>query len=888
MNEFALARVSRGKTAFDPLTHQRVMLNGIANQANPLFDKGIIALGLLETTEGLFGRLELPVVVTQNEPARLYLFDKLSLSNTSLPNTIALGSTKQLVRDAARNESAGVVGLTTNTTAHVFAAVKPNGGNFGDANSGIALALRGFIQREEDGSQKTFRTFVLVDAPTGQNVQNPRAVQLDRRSPEVRITNDAANIENVVDMHFDKSLNRLFIALQVTADNGVNDGARALVVGRLGRNNQLLLSPIAPDAAFQAGNQNIIGVRGVNQRVSLHKVRTMFTSTALHYVIVVGGNGVPDATRRTVFALPLVNGLGSADGTLANKDANPQDRFMDSAPNRIQARELRQAAIIPAHMVLADEGPAQIGGGVLNAGNIVDIIIRGDTVFALIGEPQDPNKSGIYFSQALFESNGKIKGWTQWQRAVGTIDQIFGTALDANNGSFMLMSGDDADQVTVVKRTVWADGNQDGLQPLKQILSSEFDKNQGGIQGMFHFTPNTPALNNISLSVATGLAKVAIVQTGVFDDVIVPLLGDDFDNIEQFENGTITQDINDTTIVIVSGGVLDEIGPIVAAEVARNGIMGNNGWLFVGGINGLAVLSQADGTGWANGQLQDGIEGLVDGMSFKKIGDYTLVKKLIHDGDFLYVLTDTKLDRINLTQGNVGLEDIRVVTLAATNDGFFSISNSGGFIDCVISGSFGLLATTGGLFRVGNGKRVSTATNEADVNWTSVIIPEGIKVPIQLIVVSPTGRHQDVAQGIGGNIYVLSAHVGVDQARLHRFAVQGIIGVNPIQADTIQLFNDLFIQNIKSFFLGFGTFIQQFVTDGAVYFTTESKEADRMLKVQSIPSTLMPRTGVPGIGNKASQVPILLGSGTQITTLARNVGSGSWILGGDFGLRVHE
>jgi len=161
------------------------------------------------------------------------------------------------------------------------------------------------------------------------------------------------------------------------------------------------------------------------------------------------------------------------------------------------------------------------------------------------------------------------------------------------------------------------------------------------------------------------------------------------------------------------------------------------------------------------------------------------------------------------------------------------------------------------------------------------------KAPIQLLAVSPSGRHQDVAQGIGGNIYVFSAHVGVDQARVNRFAVQGIYG-NPTQSDTIQVFNDLFIQNTKSFFLGFGAFVQQFVTDGAVYFTTESKEDDRMLKVQSIPATLIPRTGVPGIGNRVSQVPILFGSGTQITTLARNIGSGSWLLTGDFGLRVHE
>ncbi len=112
------------------------------------------------------------------------------------------------------------------------------------------------------------------------------------------------------------------------------------------------------------------------------------------------------------------------------------------------------------------------------------------------------------------------------------------------------------------------------------------------------------------------------------------------------------------------------------------------------------------------------------------------------------------------------------------------------FIDCAISGFFGLLATTGGLFRVGNGKRVNTAMNESDVSWILVTIPEGINAPIQLLSVSQTGRHQDVAQGIGGNIYVFSAHVGVDQSRVHRFSVQ-TIDENPMQEDTIQLFNEL-------------------------------------------------------------------------------------------------
>ena len=867
VNEFAIAQVSRGNNKFVALAPQTITLNNVAQQ-NPLFDQGILALDL-------FGKKELPLIVTESEPTIVYLFDQF-LS----PENIHLVSA-QKVRDSIANVSAGVVSLASSRKAHVFAAVKPQGGDFGDNDSGIALFVRDFITVEEDGEQKKFRTFFLVDAPTGRQVQNPRAIQLDTRSTTVAIDNRLSNIENVVDMHWDQSLERLYIALQVTAGNNGNDGARAVVVGRLGNNNQLILSSIVPNDAIQANN-NIIAARGANEQVSIHKVKTMFTTTALHYLIVVGGNGAPDGTQKSVFALPLVSGVNSSAGLIADKDAVPQDTFSQKEPFRIIARNITQAATQPNQMVDADNIAAQVGGGNLAAGNISDIIVRGDTVFALVFQDNN-DKQGVYYSQALFEANGKIKGWTQWQRAVGTVDQIFGAALDPADGSFTLMSGNDENTVNMVKRTVWAEGRNEGLQPLQQALSDEFPQTRGGIQGLCNFLPVTPGLNNISLAIATGLSKVAIIQTGMLDDVLVPSKGNDFNNIEWFENGAITGDVASKT-VIISGGVLDELGPIVAAEVACDG---NNGWLFVGGTDGLAVLSQENGDGWdINYQLGDNLAGLVNGMAFKRVGDYSFVKKLVHDGNFLYVLTDIQLDRIDLTRGNVGIGDIVSVTLA-TNNNFVAFANTGGFIDCVISGSFGLLATTAGLFRVGNGSNITTAMAEDEVLWTPVMTPEGIASSIQLLAVSQSGRYQDVAKNAGGHVYVLSAHQGTNQARVNRFAIDGIDN-NAVQANTIQPFTDLFVENIPAFLLNFGTFEQRFMTDGALYFVARSQGPNRSLGISATSTISVPRAGVAGVGNRSMVVPIEFASGTQITGFERNVGSGSWLLSGDFGLRVHE
>src|SRR5690606_14554103 len=106
--------------------------------------------------------------------------------------------------------------------------------------------------------------------------------------------------------------------------------------------------------------------------------------------------------------------------------------------------------------------------------------------------------------------------------------------------------------------------------------------------------------------------------------------------------------------------------PIIAAELASDG---TNGWLFVGGSHGVAVLSAADGNGWdITTGLGPDFAGLSAGMSFKQFGSYSFVRKIMHDGDFLYILTDQVLDRIDLTQGNPGLGQFTPVTVALAGE----------------------------------------------------------------------------------------------------------------------------------------------------------------------------------------------------------------------------
>src|SRR5207244_4228234 len=162
------------------------------------------------------------------------------------------------------------------------------------------------------------------------------------------------------DMHFDRALGRVYIALQVQAGSQENDGARALVVGYMNERNRFTLFPIAPDSAFSHAD-TIIGAQGAHAQVSLHKVRSMITSTSLNYIVVVGGKGAPTETKRMVFALPIISGTNfkEQNGTIADKLADPEDLF-NFDPPWLEGRFIKNPATTVADMTCAHDIAANV------------------------------------------------------------------------------------------------------------------------------------------------------------------------------------------------------------------------------------------------------------------------------------------------------------------------------------------------------------------------------------------------------------------------------------------------------------------------------------------------------------------------------------------------
>ncbi len=910
VKEFAVSRVSRDTEQFVGLTTQKARVNlSSERSASPLYDQGIAFFSLFDGANNILaGMAERPVVVTNADRKTIYLInnyfdvknDDGKLEKTS--QILSADAGQQNIPDTTAAVTAGIVQIQA-MNPHVFAAVRPSSGSFGDVGSGIAMVMVGTLP-VAGGS---FTGPVIIDAPTGalSRAGGNRALPLDVTLSELKIGSNLASIGSVVDMCWHANVGRLYIALQVTGGAAGADGARALLVGRIGKDadsetsgdNKLQLVAIAPTAVFDGALDKIVGSQDADAQVSIHNVRPMFSSTALPYIVVVGGVGAPASTKRTVFALPIVGGSDTREieGTIAAKSVDPVDLFTPTTVPQFRQRVIKQAATTAAQMPLSTDAATQVGGGALLNGDIVGIFVHEDTVFVSVQSAVATQTAGIFYSQAFFEANGKIKGWTTWRRADGTLNNVLGAALDATTGKSYFLAQNSADDVKIVKRTVWKSGATDGLSSVVALADSFFPKPEAGVQGVHDFVVTsvaldsaTPGLLDISLLVATGYQKVLLVETStVVSGAVVPHGGASFGPEISFTNGEITQTFPVTASkrISIEGGALDEIGPIVAAEVARDGSAGSNGWLFVGGSGGVAVLSKANGAGWntATG-LATNFTGLTAGMSFKRVGDYQQVCKLIHDDQYLYVLTETQLDRIDLTQGNVGLGIISVNTVAGV-DTIPGVGAQGSLLDAVISEKLVLLATSRGLFRLANSLDVRTV-DTVSASWEILSTPEDIGAIRQLIVVTQTGRAQDIARkSDGGNLYAMSAYRGKNQAKLYRFEVQQVVG-SSISDTTVQRISDLYVQNISSYFANYGLFRNIFATDGALFFGTQSQSDDEHSVATILNAKGGVQTGSRFLSNK--EIPVDLSESSLISSMIQSSATGSWLLVGDHGIRANE
>lgn len=890
---FALSKLpptgnETNNVAFIPFAPVEVTLDFQAGQPNPLYNNGISFLDVLSAA----GQ-DRVAVVTNNpaQAANLYLTEFLTNNN---PLTVYSVTN---IADANGQPSNGIIGIAATNAGRsgVFAAVLPNGSNtFGDPGSGIALVAFSQVTIDEGNNVKK-TTYTFQQAPAAGNNTPIAAAALNRTSPQLFITDPLASLTNVVDMYWDPRLQCLFIAVQAQAGANANDGAYGVVVGQVvpltDANNNVVnvvmqLTPIAPTTIFTAGAQNeIIGGVAANTQVSIERVATMRTSTRLDYLIVVGGNGSPETTQSNVYALPLVNTINAqgqianaaTQGTLAATTSSIVPIFkQDSRFNTFQLNEFSQPATTPDQIFTTASVQAQVGQGALPVGAITDMIVAQDTVFVSVATASGGQLPGVYYSQALFDATGAIKNWTQWRRVGAIGSSIFGMGYNAQLGNFTWLTGASSATINTVEKTIWSTGDAQELAPLGTLLTTYFTNANGGVQGLHDFPLSTPGLSTMTFMAATGAQTVMLTQTGVVNSgVYTPITGSAFaNNIQSFTSGVINNGV-DAQTVIIGGGTLATLDAIVTSDI---GVANNNAWLFVGGTGGLAVLANADGTGWnATTGLLPSFTNLAQGMSFKIIGNYSFVRSVIADGNFLYVLTDTTFDRINMSTSNFATNTLSVTTLATPQALQIFQGNRSTLLSCVVSGKFAALSTTAGLFTIGSGADATVAQSPAAMSWTPVTVNEAAGSVIQLVAVSPTGRAQDVARFGGGAVYALNGYTGQSRGQINRFAVADV-SASPITSSTFQAYPDIFIQGIPSSFKNLGSFANQYATDGSLNLYSRCGAVRTFPFVKNIQ---------PGPARNDIPVFFDINGNSTISSMLRTFASGSWMVVGDF-VRFNE
>lgn len=879
---YAIARMTSGGVVFEGLTPQNTSVNGQGG-TNPLYNAKINYLDLYGTVN--------PVAVKDGDK-RLFAFKDVT-------------TTKDLYASPNINDSNGAVtnqilGLKAIANAMFVLPVQNNaGGTFGASGSGLAVGSIVDNSTKNSEGQVTNQLIeleMLNADPNSVSSDKNIAAPLDNTSTSLKINNDVTINSNEIDVTWFSSVQRFYVALQLTSNAAAGSGARALAVGYINGQGKLILNPIAPDAVF-SGNNQIVGTGDASSDVSIVKVRSMVTSTGLTYLIVLGANGAKTSVQNRVYALPIVNLNGnvansSTQGTLANVNQNPTNYYINN--KYLNRRYFSEPATSPGEVFTTSSVAAQVGAGALpiDATNSVsDLIVLGDMVIASIDQAFSINDSpGIYFSKAMYDDEGKVKSWTPWQRLGSTVNQISAAVPDIYSGNVLTLQNSGSSSCTVQK-TSWTQGNGNGLSQdntgLVALISDDFENENGGLQGLNDFANYTAGFSDFSLMIATGVKKLALIESGDLQGGFYKPTGGNFStNSVESTNGIISSIPVGSKYVVVSGGDLNSVGPIVTSTVANNSD-DNLSWIIVGGYNGVAALIDSNGEGWT-GDISN-LSDLPNNIYFKKIGNFKNVVKVISSDNYLYVLTLKALYRVelNATDFKNGTTTQTIIAEPAK----MNLSNLTTFSDFVVSESLGILATSNGMFRVGNGQNITTATSTAQLNWTFITSPGSFGPVFKIYTLSNNVNQNKFTQN--GQLYVLNSYIGYNNSSVSRFSVN-LDGA--IDDNTIVSVPDEFIKDINSNLIDFSAFRDSFNVIGTNQFATHSKDvnnknSDGELELpfaQILKPFISSASILTFLDSSKLKLDLPENSSIISSPIFLRSSNGGLLLSGDFGLKVNE
>lgn len=803
--KFSLSAANVELKKFWDITPEKVTLNEQKEQANPLFGAHINTIAMMGQS---------PLLTVASQPI-IYC-----ITHFQDPTKVSLIASPEF-KDAAGMVSGGIIGLCTEAPLDVdisvpnkfYAAVKNHDGIFGGTGAGIAIGYLEATVEEIKEKEK------IIERKTHLNLKQAAVVPVDINCPLLIANAPLAAIKNDdykknIAMHWSHGVQSLYAGFYVESGAQAYAGATALLMHHVTKQGEVT-STVLNKTAWS--DKSIIAAISASVSVSIHDIQSMHTSTALDYLIVQGGNGTPEETRRCIYALPLVNDPSSDYcGRIAHKYIPPTPEWNGDKLPLLNRRFISIPADRPEETVTSDDVEARVGGGQL-PGDIQHIEVHNDAVFAAT-KGEAAASSGVFISQAIFDATGRIKAWTPWHRAWNVRQQVYGFAIDWATAGLWVIQQDE--RQAKVSSTAW---QEDAA--LAPIIKKSFKQEEGGI--------------NVILDIGNGWLCMGGLRKIVMIDV-----GDVHSHIE------------------ISGGALTTMGCIKTLATAKHD---DASWLIAGGTGGVVATRLGE-----------------QNICFTSVGAYCNVRKIIVDGDYLYVMTPTIIDRIDLTEV-CAQKEIKPVRVAHVHEMKYPAISS--FADFVISSDFALVGSNIGLLRVGNGCSIQKAQSQDEINWTLVPMAESLGPITKIFVTSPTGNDIDIARVVpGGNVHVLNAYAGYHQSRIYRFAVQA----GSIDNFSIVPIPDQFTNYEFSFFVTIGDYRSALVTDGAFFFLMRGAYAPK--KSAPFLEVLPPgmQSGNGRFTNLSSTTVLKIVGAHSIESMIRASATGQWLLYGDFGIWTNE
>lgn len=883
--ESAALTLMNSKDGVRELALPKSLIDYIPELDNPLCNSSIQFLSVLANNNN-------PVVVTAQEPNSIYCLLDYSPGRSSLV-------TCKEVKNSQQKPCDRISALTTGHYTYTFAGVETD--NSADASKrehGLAIvklstrtmenkAIQYYLEqldpekitvlppepKEEKEEKRDFTKRTPIPEKKAELPTIIRSLPISCDSSFLYVNHPLSSFEKITDLHWHEGLNVLYVAGHIKTGSSQNSGGFALACCRTNKQGQFIMTPIAEQSvlADYAENQ-IVGILKPDTQVSINKVRSMTTTTGLNYLIVQGGTGAPEETKKNIYALPLYSRPDDPENTgqLARIHASVYTRQLKREFHYVEPRTFAVRASQPEDIYTHDDLPAIVGGGQLPA-PVTHISVIDDTVFAATSIGAE-GLAGIFVSQALFDAMGAVKAWTPWQRITTSDESCLGFSATRPQGSLLWLTGADEKSATKLRRSDWQNKKEGQEKGLSALVSDIF-KDEHGINNLIQVSHESPAIQGQSLILALGKSKIAVIQTGfTHHNELIPVDQDRYEICKGIthlpEHGS-----GNPRIVTLDDPELKELGSITCAQIIADRQQdARQGWLIVGGAKGVKILCHDDGSGWhmSRGGLDYDLAGLDACMKFKTLGNYAHVRKIVADNGYLYILTDNTLERIVIDQEAFAHNKLETTTVADKK----SFKGCFKFFDVIISEKLALLATSNGLMRLANDCDIMSIGPSTDHHWYLMTIPEQVLPIIKLTAISSTCLETDVSRNAGGMVYVLGSYRGKNKSHMHRLVINPTDAQKSINDYTVTLLPEIVSPGEKLSLNSFHTHKNIFVTDGAFYYSYPGKEND----LTSLMCGLR--------FNEAA--PLGLEKNDEIACMIRDSASGRWMLAGTFGLLIHD